>query len=143
MTLPSAETLLDFEATGLVSTRAALDKLLARALPANDVLFSGVRHLLEPLGIARLADLYLTEDDGQSDREIRVFVVARLAMAGCGDRPFSKALFRDLSPASPDPQAKALQQALQALAAFVCCDEQGTTHVEAEGWTLVHSEIEA
>lgn len=143
MTLPSAETLLDFEATGLVATRAALDKLLARTLPPCDVMFSGVRHLLESAGITRLADLYLTEDDGQGDREIRVFIVARLAMAGCGDRPFSKALFRSLSPASSDPQTLALRQALEALAAFACCDEQGTAHVEAGGWTLVHSEIEA
>lgn len=129
MTLPAAETLFDFEATGLVGSRAALGKLLSRELPANDVLFAGVRHLLAPLGFSRLADLYLSEDDGQGNREIRVFVVIRLA--GTDVRGATGSL-------SPE-----LVLALETLATVVCCDEQGTTHLDTEGWQLANNEIAA
>lgn len=109
-----------FEAVGFVSSRKMFEKLDALE-PDEDTLWKRVRQHLEPLGFTGVDEVYLSEDDGQGSRDIKVFVVVRLrGPEGLADN-FKGELPEDLT------------EALDTLSNAVCYSS-GQDRVGAENW---------
>jgi hypothetical protein len=120
----------EFEAVGLVSSRCQLATLEWEAsdLRSANQLFTQVRAVLEPLGFTGVEGVMLSEDDGQSDSNIKVFVVVKL---NGPDNLAAK--LRGQLPGE-------LTRGLDALATHVCGDASGIDRVGPEGWEFVNSE---
>jgi hypothetical protein len=84
--------------------------------------YEDVRLTLSRLGFSGLEDVYLSEDDGQYDQDIKLFAVVRLT-GPSGSKV-------------ADSMPTELVEALDRLATAVCCREDGEILVEPEGWEL-------
>lgn len=116
-----------YEAEGFIDRRRTLDALLQRDLSADLArLASKYRAGLASFGFTGLADICLSEDDGQEDTDIKVFVCVKLK------GPRSLELPSGLMPK--------MQQLLDLLAAAVCVDADGKDVVDPHGWELAYEE---
>ncbi len=117
-----------FEAVGFVATRTLLEALEEKGSPSEAEMFDLARALLAPLGFTGVDEVYVTEDDAQPSRDIKVFVVISLR----GPAELATHLPEEDLPAK-------LVQALGQLSEHVCFDASGKDCVGAESWEFVNA----
>jgi len=120
---PLSPKVMTFESMGFVEDRTSF-KQLVEDTQAAERIWNSLEDQLAMFGLSALDSVYITEDDGQDDDDIKVFI---------GIKVIGKCSWHENEQASRE-----LASLFDAVAAAVCFDRNGRELVRPDDWELLY-----